>query len=283
MMDARTLKARAIVAGGRIHTANGFYFIPSQTGRGFHRVSLGGLFPTCTCDDHELTQGECKHIIAARLWGEEQRTSPAPVDPPAPVKRKTYPQDWPNYNKAQNREKGHFQHLLADLCRSIPEPAPKGGSKGGRPTVPMKDAAFLACFKVYCGFSARRFMCDVADAHDRGHVSKPVCHNSVLKALENPALTPVLLDLIRRSAAPLAAVEEDFAVDSSGFCTNSYTRWFDVKYGEKTLQKWVKPHIVTGVRTNVSPRSRFTRCGPTTATSCPHWLRRPRRRSPCER
>jgi hypothetical protein len=39
-------------------------------------------------------------------------------------------------------------------------------------------------------------------------------------------------------------------VDSSGFCTNSYTRWYDVKYGAKEQQHWVKPHIVTGVVTN---------------------------------
>ena len=35
------------------------------------------------------------------------------------------------------------QDLLTDLCASLPEPAPKGGKKGGRPTVPMRDAAFL--------------------------------------------------------------------------------------------------------------------------------------------
>lgn len=254
MMDTRALKARTIVAGGRIHTANGFYFVPSQTGRGFRRVALNGLFPTCTCDDHELTNGECKHIIAAKLWVEGQRTHPtpaAPPEPPAPVKRPTYRQDWPNYDLAQTREKAHFQTLLADLCRVIPEPAPKGGIKGGRPPVPQADAAFAACFKVYSGFSARRFVTDVRDAADRGHMRKPIGYSAVAKAMESEELTPILHDLIRRSAAPLAAVESDFAVDSSGFCANSYTRWFDVKYGEKTLQKWVKPHIVTGVRTNV--------------------------------
>ncbi|HJZ57928.1 MAG TPA: hypothetical protein VKE74_23425 [Gemmataceae bacterium] len=94
--------------------------------------------------------------------------------------------------------------MLADLCSTIPEPAPKGGKNGGRPTVPLRDAAFLEVFKVYCGFSARRFLCDVGGASERGCIAAPVSHNSVLKAMENPALTPVLHDLIRRSAAPLA-------------------------------------------------------------------------------
>jgi transposase len=251
-MDARTLKARIIVASGRIMSAGGCYHVPRQSGAGFHRVTLDGLFPTCTCEDQELTGGECKHIQAARMWREEREIvgPPERTEVPELPKRKTYRQDWPNYNLAQNREKDHFQDLLADLCHAVPEPAPKGGKKGGRPTVPQRDAAFLAIFKVYCGFSARRFVCDLQAAHERGCLSAPVCHNSVLKALESEALTPILHDLIRRSAAPLAAVETDFAVDSSGFCTNSYTRWYDVKYGAKEQQHWVKPHIVTGVVTN---------------------------------
>lgn len=254
-MDARLQKARLIVAGGRITWHSGVYHVPSQYGNGRYRVTLDGLFPTCTCEDHDLTGGECKHILAAKLWRDEQRANPQPVptvllEPPANPKRKTYRQDWPNYDLAQTREKGHFLELLADLCRPIPEPPPKGGKKGGRPTVPFRDAAFATVFKVYSGFSARRFVTDVREAADRGHMHKPIGYSAVAKAMENPALTPILHDLIRRSAAPLAAVETDFAVDSSGFCTNSYTRWFDVKYGQRELQTWVKAHVCTGVRTN---------------------------------
>ena len=258
-MNAREIKARIILAAGNIICEKGVYRVPSQAGTGAYRVTLDGLFPTCSCEDFDTNRCDCKHIIAARLWIEHQATHEIAalrpkLEAPEPPKRKTYKQDWPNYNLAQNREKDHFQELLADLCQPITEPAPKGGKKGGRPTVPLRDAAFLSVFKVYSGFSARRFACDVKSAHERGCISAPVCHNSVLKAIESETLTPILHDLIRRSAAPLAAVESDFAVDSSGFCTNSYSRWFDHKYGEKTQQTWVKPHIVTGVRTNCKRR-----------------------------
>jgi transposase len=255
-MDARQQKARIILAGGNITCAKGVYRVPSQTGTGAYRVALDGLFPTCTCEDFDLNQCACKHIIAARLWGERCQTAAASPEPLAPVvppeqpKRKTYKQDWPNYDAAQHHEKDHFQDLLSDLCASIAEPAPKGGKKGGRPTVPMRDAAFLSVFKVYCGFSSRRFLCDMRGAHERECITKPVAHTSVIKAMESESLTPILHDLIRRSAAPLATVEKDFATDSSGFCTNSYTRWFDVKYGQKEQQQWVKAHITTGVTTN---------------------------------
>jgi transposase len=256
-MNAREIKAAIIVTSEGVTWANGTYHVRSQSKPGAYSVRLDGLFPTCSCDDFDLTHCECKHIIAARMWRDQKNAQAQPnaeplppVAPPEMPKRKTYKQDWPNYNLAQNRERDHFQDLLRDLCASIPEPEPKGGKKGGRPTVPARDAAFLSIFKVYSGFSARRFVCDVQSAHERGCIAKPVCHNSVLKAMESESLTPILHDLIRRSAAPLAAVETDFAVDSTGFATNTYTRWFDVKWGQKELQHWVKPHIVTGVRTN---------------------------------
>jgi transposase len=65
-------------------------------------------------------------------------------------------------------------------------------------------------------------------------------------------LTPILTKMIEESAAPLAAVETDFAVDSSGFSTGMYDRWYSEKYGrEKTRSQWVKAHIMVGTRTNV--------------------------------
>ena len=51
---------------------------------------------------------------------------------------------------------------------------------------------------------------------------------------------------------PLKSVEVDFAVDSSGFTTCHFTRWFDHKYGiVKQQHDWVKCHIMCGVKTNI--------------------------------
>jgi transposase len=95
-------------------------------------------------------------------------------------------------------------------------------------------------------------MGDLEESHRRGHVGYLPSFNSVLNALDKPAATPVLFDLIRQSALPLSAVEEDFAVDSSGFMTTRYERWYDQKYGTtRTAHTWVKAHVVTGVKTNV--------------------------------
>ncbi len=47
-------------------------------------------------------------------------------------------------------------------------------------------------------------------------------------------------------------METRFAIDSSGFSTSKFERWFDHKYGI-TRQRctWVKVHIACGVKTNV--------------------------------
>jgi transposase len=107
-------------------------------------------------------------------------------------------------------------------------------------------------FKVYSTVSTRRFMCDLADAHERGHVSQVVHYNSICRHFENPELTPILRDLITRAALPLRAVETVFAPDSTGFSASRFVRWYDEKYGvQRSGKDWVKVHIMTGVKTNI--------------------------------
>lgn len=58
--------------------------------------------------------------------------------------------------------------------------------------------------------------------------------------------------MIHHSATPLRAVETQFAIDSSGFGSSRYERWYDHKYGITRLRcKWVKTHIACGTKTNV--------------------------------
>ena len=75
---------------------------------------------------------------------------------------------------------------------------------------------------------------------------------SMFRYLDKPELSPLLKALIERSAQPLSAIETDMAVDSSGFSSSVYDRWFDHKWGrERKAAKWVKAHIICGVKTNV--------------------------------
>jgi transposase len=153
------------------------------------------------------------------------------------INKPTYPQDWPAYNAAQN-----------DLCLGIPEPPPAIG----RPRIPLADALFAACFKVYSTFSGRRFMSDLRDAQSKEYLRTAPHYNSIFRTLEDPDVTPILRGLIIESSLPLKVVEADFAVDSSGFTTSRFIRWFDHKYGVVRQQhEWVKVHLMCGVKTNV--------------------------------
>jgi len=162
--------------------------------------------------------------------------------------RPVYRQDWPAYNTAQTTEKDHFQVLLRDLCQTVEEP-PRGM---GRPRLSRADAIFAAAFKVYSTVSGRRFMSDLRAAADRGHVARVPCYNTIFNYLDDATMTPVLSDLITASSLPLRSVESTFAIDSTGFTTSRFTRWFDHKYGcVRNDHDWVKAHFVCGVKTNV--------------------------------
>jgi hypothetical protein len=140
--------------------------------------------------------------------------------------------------------------LLADLCRGVPEP-PKKPGRGQQP-LSLADMVFCAAFKVYCLMSSRRFSCDLADAHAKDYIKKCPHFNSVLNYLRLPEMTPILRALIAESARPLRSVEVDFAVDSSGFATSRFVRWFDHKYGcPRQEYDWVKCSLMCGVKTNI--------------------------------
>ncbi|HXT72985.1 MAG TPA: transposase [Candidatus Angelobacter sp.] len=232
----------------------GIWLVPSQFGKDKYQVNLTPETPSCTCPDHETRGVKCKHIFAATfvMKREQNADGSTTITESMTVtetrQRTTYPQNWTAYNDAQTHEQDRFQSLLADLCSGLP-PAPP---KNGRPPLPLSDAVFSIVFKVYSTVSQRRFISDLREAHERGYIAKVPHFNSISNYLENPALTPLLHDLITESSLPLKSVETDFAVDSSGFATSRFTRWFDIKYGApKVKQDWVKCHIMCGVKTNV--------------------------------
>lgn len=50
----------------------------------------------------------------------------------------------------------------------------------------------------------------------------------------------------------MKAVETDFCVDSSGFSTNRFVRWYGMKYGNtEDWHDWLKLHIMAGVSTHI--------------------------------
>lgn len=252
-MNSREFQGLELAARANIEWTGKCWLVPSVTHTGSkYRVSHDGV--ECTCEDFELTGQPCKHIVAVRHVRARNRGTPMPESPTAETdvpktKRKTYGQQWNKYNAAQTNEKRVFQHLLADLCGTVDEPVRKGR---GRPSVRLSDSIFSAVFKVFSTFSARRFACDLADAERNGHIAKAPHFNVVLRVFDDPEITPILQRLIALSAEPLKSIETTFAVDSSGFGTSRYIKWFDTKHGtERRKAEWVKVHICVGTKTNI--------------------------------
>jgi hypothetical protein len=249
-MDLREQRGMELAATRIIKRKKGIWLVPSQSGNDKYQVNIS--LSTCTCLDHETRGVKCKHIFAATfvMRREQHEDGSTTVTESLTVTqtKRTYPQNWSAYNEAQTHEQDRFQSLLADLCSNLVTPTPKTG----RPPLPLSDAVFAIVFKVYSTVSQRRFVSDLREAHERGHISKIPHFNSISNYLENSDLTPLLRDLIIQSSLPLKSVETDFAADSSGFSTCRFTRWFDIKYGTvKQKQDWVKCHLMCGVKTNI--------------------------------
>jgi predicted nucleic acid-binding Zn finger protein len=168
-MCEREQRGTMIAAVCNLVKKGAVWLVPSQSGNGKYTVSPDEQAPYCSCPDHETRGCVCKHIYAVRMVmkreqhadGSETVTESVTIT----TKRKTYPQMWPEYNKAQVNEKRHFQELLRDLCSGVVEPVQTG--KGQR-AIPRCDAIFSAVFKVYSTVSGRRFMTDLTEAHAKG-------------------------------------------------------------------------------------------------------------------
>jgi transposase len=242
-----------IAATYRIDRKDDSFLVPSQSDKGRFKVTPRPTHPHCNCPDHETTGKKCKHIYAVEFVMQRElfdyKEVPPPVPAPTKKPRRTYGQKWTAYNQAQTTEKDKFLDLLRDLCQGISEPH---RAKLGRPRLPLKDAVFAACFKIFSTVSGRRFISDLRAAHEKGYIEKLPHFNSIFNYLENPELTPILRDLITQTSLPLKSVERDFAADSSGFTTSRFIRWYDHKYGTVRAQhEWVKVHIMCGVTTNI--------------------------------
>ncbi len=258
-MGLREAKGRQIAEKSKITRKGNHWLVPSQRGCGMlYKVDLDA--ERCTCPDFEMRRQPCKHLFAVQFAIEKTVYSRTVVDErgktitteTVQVERRTYRQEWPAYNKAQTNEKRLFQYLLNKLCQGVGSPAQNGA---GRRLMPLEDAIFAMAFKVYSTVSGRRFMSDLKDAFAKGYLSQVPSYNCMFDYFNSKVVTDYLQMLIEESSLPLAAIEESFAVDSTGLSGCRFIQWVEAKHGkdEKLLleRDWIKMHVCCGVRTNV--------------------------------
>lgn len=212
-----------------------------------HTVARAGTAWLCDCDFYVASGLQCGHAVAVRY------TLSAGVASVTAVAVGRSPQAL--YDYAITREVHLFDALLAGLCSTIPEP-PYAGN--GRPPVPLREQAFCAVQKVYSQLSCRRAKALFDKAAQRGEIQKAPSFAVASRFLNRDDAEAILTDLIHRSAAPLANLEQSFAVDSTGFRITGFTPYCQDKHGEKKRHVFLKAHAICGVKTNIVTSVRVT-------------------------
>jgi transposase len=252
--DAREERGRQLARRATISQVGGRWVVPSQT-QPAERYLVDVAGAACTRPDYAERRGTCKHQHAVLFWiawGRDVDADGGVTETvTVKVRRKTYPQkDWSAYNASQVHQREYVERLLRDLCAGIPQPARKPGA--GRPPYPLSDAAFAAIMKVYTTLPCRLAEFDLHEAAARGHLGTVGHYNFVQVFLRQPSTTALLESLVEQSAMPLRVIEDgQYAIDSTGFSTVLYDRWFDQKHGKLHAQHpWVKLHVMAGTVTH---------------------------------
>lgn len=253
-IEARKQKGREIAQKSRIQRTEQGWKVPSQTGEGYYIVVSNGFEAKCSCPDYETRHCKCKHLWAVELIVTKQIDNEGNVTITQTV-RKTYSQDWKNYNLAQQKEKELFMKLLSDITKRIKQPA----YSYGRPEKQIGDTVYSMIYKVYSTFSSRRFTTDMKTAMENRLIEQITPRSSMSDYFNKKELTPLLAQIVQLTSLPLRTVEKDFAVDSTGFGTSNFQRWYSFKHGKEiSSRRWVKCHLMCGVKTNIISSVKIT-------------------------
>lgn len=231
------------------------YAVKSQSGISTYTVIKTDNGFTCNCPDHILNKHQCKHILAVKTYIQER-------DEFANTKTDngSFRRDWSTYNLGSINSGKLNRIFLRQLCDTIEVPE----QTMGRPGIPLDDMIFVAVMKVASKSSSRDAHGLIEDLEAMGFIKNAPAFNRVNVFLNKPEITPLLHELVRLSAAPLASVENSFSIDSSGFRTSNFGEWCDTKHGKTFTDKkgkqtikarrehqWVKCHISSGNLTHV--------------------------------
>jgi len=245
-MDGRQMRGMKIAEVGGIAETEKGWVVPSQFGNGAYLVQKKDEGYTCSCPDCQSRGVKCKHQWAV-TYKIERKTDKDGKTTITKTMKVTYPQDWKAYTQAQTNEVELFDKLLSDLVSGVDEPEQIGA---GRPRISQKDMLFCSIQKVYSQLSSRRARTLYKNAKERGQIDKAPNYNAVNMFLDDESITPILHKLLTLTAMPLKGIEQDFAIDSSGFRTTRFTEYARYKY-MRGKHDWMKASIMVGVKTNI--------------------------------
>ena len=195
-VEDRKQRGLTIAALARIEQIDGYYVVPSQSNPKRYKVDMYPAVPTCTCPDYETRGCKCKHIYAVEFTLQRERsvtveangttTVTESVDGPTKT-RKTYPQNWPAYNEAQQMKNGSSRRCCGIFAKTFPRPRKSDAASVGyrcltRCSVPSTRSTALSAPgdspAIFATRSAKRY------------IDKVPHFNSVLNYLEDPGDVP---------------------------------------------------------------------------------------------
>ena len=211
-----------------------------KKGKGYASIRKGTWSQKYECKEcGRIFYGKTKHISEPMSF--EYQSKPIP------------PIDWKPYNEGQLNETEMVGELLKELLDLVEI---KSIQKTGRPQTSIKDILFCMVLKVYFGKSAGLINSTLRTYQKLGYIQKVPSKATLMNYFNDKRLLKLLPKLIELSALPISRFEEiqevSFAVDSSGFSTSKFGRWFDHKY-DKEIEKreYRKGHIMIGTKTNI--------------------------------
>ena len=237
----------------RIRRNDKGYEVPSQFNKGKYLVKVRYDKKECNCPDFEVRRQKCKHIFAVEYTLKKEIDKEGNII--IEIEKKTYPQNWKAYNLSQQTEKEKLMELLSDITSRIRQPA----YNFGRPNNNLGDTIFSMVFKVYSTFSGRRFATDLKFAQEKRFIETITPYNTMFRYFNKSELTPILSQMVKLTSLPLKSIETKFNIDSTGFGTSNFQRWFSFKHGKEICsRRWVKCHFLNGSKSNIITSVKIT-------------------------
>lgn len=244
-----TSRREAVRPQGRVT-----FEVRSTDGTRRHTVVADADGWSCTCPFWAERKVPCKHVLATVRWLDP---NPPPIidEHLVRARKKTYRQvDPPAYDRAQQEEHQIFDSLLWDLLGSVNERIGEAGRRG-RPAIPIRTQILVAVRKVHLSMSSRRARgLLVALNHEgKGILPRVPNYTAPSRFFNREQATPILVDLIEKSAYVLKEIEDEgtVAVDSSGFCTTCRGAYCTETHDPERKHKWLKAHLAIGVKSHV--------------------------------
>ena len=171
---------------------------------------------------------------------------------------KTVPtQNWSAYTLAQNEHKKGMMDITREMLELIEI---KSTPRTGRPSAHLKDICFALVLKTFSQLSSRRLHGELELAKELGYIEYVPYFTITMKYLRSKKMNLLLKELVRLSALPIKQMSsETFSIDSTGFSTSVFGRWFDHRWGKETTQReWLKCHAMIENTSNIIVNATIT-------------------------